>query len=50
MSVARVHSFAFAGIDSMPVQLQVQVQVQVSSGLPAFLMVGLLILSMLLID
>jgi magnesium chelatase family protein len=48
MSVARVHSFAFAGIDSMPVQLQVQVQV--SSGLPAFLMVGLLILSMLLID
>jgi hypothetical protein len=42
MSVARVHSFAFAGIDSMPVQ--------VSSGLPAFLMVGLLILSMLLID
>ena len=37
MSIARVHSFAFAGIDAMPVE----VQVQVSSGLPAFLVVGL---------
>ncbi len=37
MSIARVHSFAFAGIDAVPVE----VQVQVSSGLPAFLVVGL---------
>ncbi len=37
MSIARVQSFAFAGIDAVPVE----VQVQVSSGLPAFLVVGL---------
>ena len=37
MSLARVQSFAFAGIDAVPVE----VQVQVSSGLPAFLVVGL---------
>ncbi len=36
MSLARVHSFAFAGIEAVPVE----VQVQLSSGLPAFLMVG----------
>jgi magnesium chelatase family protein len=37
LSIARVQSFAFAGIDAQPVE----VQVQISSGLPAFLMVGL---------
>ena len=37
MSLARVRSFAFAGIDAVPVE----VQVQVSSGVPAFLVVGL---------
>ena len=37
MSLARVQSFAFAGIEAVPVE----VQVQVSSGLPAFLVVGL---------
>ncbi len=37
MSIARVQSFAFAGIEAQPVE----VQVQISSGLPAFLMVGL---------
>jgi magnesium chelatase family protein len=37
VSIARVQSFAFAGIDAVPVE----VQVQVSSGLPAFLVVGL---------
>ncbi len=37
MSIARVTSFAFAGVEAMPVE----VQVQVSSGLPAFLVVGL---------
>jgi magnesium chelatase family protein len=37
MSIARVQSFAFAGIDAQPVE----VQVQIASGLPAFLMVGL---------
>ncbi len=37
MSIARVQSFAFAGIEAVPVE----VQVQVSSGLPAFLVVGL---------
>jgi magnesium chelatase family protein len=37
VSIARVQSFAFAGIDAQPVE----VQVQISSGLPAFLMVGL---------
>jgi len=37
MSLARVSSFAFNGIDAVPVD----VQVQLSSGLPAFLVVGL---------
>jgi magnesium chelatase family protein len=37
MSIARVQSFAFAGIDAQAVE----VQVQISSGLPNFLMVGL---------
>ena len=37
MSLARVQSFAFAGVEAVPVE----VQVQVSSGLPAFLVVGL---------
>ncbi len=37
MSIARVRSFAFSGIDVVPVE----VQVQISSGLPAFLIVGL---------
>ena len=37
MTIARVQSFAFAGIEAMPVE----VQVQISSGLPAFLVVGL---------
>ncbi len=37
MSIARVRSFAFLGIDVVPVE----VQVQISSGLPAFLIVGL---------
>ena len=37
MSIARVQSFAFSGVDAVPVE----VQVQVSSGLPAFLVVGL---------
>lgn len=37
MGIARVNSFAFAGIDAQPVE----VQVQISSGLPNFLMVGL---------
>ena len=37
MSVARVRSFAFSGIEAVPVE----VQVQISSGLPAFLVVGL---------
>ena len=35
--IARVSSFAFSGIDAVPVD----VQVQVSAGLPAFLVVGL---------
>ena len=35
--LARVHSFAFVGIEAVPVE----VQVQISSGLPAFLIVGL---------
>ena len=34
MSIARVQSFAFAGIDAQPVE----VQVQISGGLPNFLM------------
>ncbi len=37
MSLATVRSFAFAGIEAVPVE----VQVQISSGLPAFLVVGL---------
>jgi magnesium chelatase family protein len=37
VTVARVQSFAFAGIDAQPVE----VQVQISSGLPNFIMVGL---------
>ena len=37
MSLARIQSFAFSGIEAVPVE----VQVQVSSGLPAFLVVGL---------
>ena len=37
MSIARVRSFAFSGIEAVPVE----VQVQVSSGVPAFLVVGL---------
>lgn len=37
MSIARVRSFAFLGIDVVPVE----VEVQISSGLPAFLIVGL---------
>ena len=37
MTIARVQSFAFSGIEAVPVD----VQVQISSGLPAFLVVGL---------
>lgn len=37
MSIARIRSFAFSGIDAVPVE----VQVQVASGLPALLVVGL---------
>ena len=37
MTIARVQSFAFSGIDAVPVEIQVQI----SSGLPAFLIVGL---------
>jgi magnesium chelatase family protein len=37
MSVARVATFAFSGIDAVPVE----VQVQIASGLPAFLLVGM---------
>ena len=37
MTIARVNSFAFSGIEAVPVE----VQVQISSGLPAFLVVGL---------
>src|SRR5581483_6144076 len=36
-SMARVNTFAFSGIDAVPVE----VQVQISSGVPAFLVVGL---------
>jgi magnesium chelatase family protein len=36
-TMARVQSFAFSGIEAVPVE----VQVQISSGLPAFLVVGL---------
>ncbi|HTW26919.1 MAG TPA: YifB family Mg chelatase-like AAA ATPase [Acetobacteraceae bacterium] len=37
MDIARVQSFAFSGIEAVPVE----VQVQISSGIPAFLLVGL---------
>src|ERR1700733_13403652 len=37
MTIARVQSFAFSGIEAVPVE----VQVQISSGIPAFLAVGL---------
>ncbi|HEY4252943.1 MAG TPA: magnesium chelatase domain-containing protein, partial [Roseomonas sp.] len=37
MSLARIATFAFSGIDAVPVE----VQVQIASGLPAFLLVGL---------
>ena len=37
MTIARVQSFAFSGIEAVPVE----VQVQISPGLPAFLVVGL---------
>jgi magnesium chelatase family protein len=37
MSIARIGSFAFSGIEAVAVE----VQVQISSGLPAFLVVGL---------
>src|SRR5579875_3720758 len=36
-TMARVQSFAFSGIEAVPVE----VQVQISGGLPAFLLVGL---------
>jgi magnesium chelatase family protein len=37
MSIARIRSYAFSGIEAVPVE----VQVQISSGVPAFLVVGL---------
>src|SRR3954469_4389961 len=37
MTIARVQCFAFSGIEAVPVE----VQVQISSGIPAFLAVGL---------
>src|SRR3974377_2230646 len=37
MSIARIRCFAFSGIEAVPVE----VQVQISSGVPAFLVVGL---------
>ena len=37
MSIARIQSFAFAGIEALPVE----VQVQIAPGLPMFLIVGL---------
>jgi magnesium chelatase family protein len=37
MSIARIRSFAFSGIEAVPVE----VQVQIAPGLPAFLIVGL---------
>jgi magnesium chelatase family protein len=37
MSIARIRSFAFAGIEAVPIE----VQVQIAPGLPAFLVVGL---------
>jgi magnesium chelatase family protein len=36
MSLATIQSFAFSGIEAVPVE----VQVQIASGLPAFLKVG----------
>ena len=36
-AITRVRTFAFSGIEAVPVE----VQVQISSGLPAFLVVGL---------
>jgi magnesium chelatase family protein len=36
MSIARVATFAFAGIEAMPVE----VQVQLAPGMPGFLIVG----------
>jgi magnesium chelatase family protein len=36
-AIARVRTFAFSGIEGVPVE----VQVQISAGLPAFLVVGL---------
>lgn len=36
-SIARIQSFAFAGIDAIPVT----VEIQIASGLPAFVIVGL---------
>ena len=37
MNIVRISSFAFSGIEAVPVE----VQVQISGGLPAFLVVGL---------
>jgi magnesium chelatase family protein len=37
MTIARIATFAFSGIDAVPVE----VQVQIAPGLPAFLLVGL---------
>ncbi len=37
MTISRIQCFAFSGIEAVPVE----VQVQISSGLPAFLVVGL---------
>jgi len=37
LTIVRVRSFAFLGIDAVPIQ----VEVQISNGLPAFLIVGL---------
>ena len=37
VTIARIQSFAFAGIEAVPVE----VQVQISPGLPAFRVVGL---------
>ncbi|MCQ4160262.1 YifB family Mg chelatase-like AAA ATPase [Roseomonas sp. GC11] len=37
MSIARLASFSFAGVEALPVE----VQVQIAGGLPAFLLVGL---------
>src|SRR5215472_16110307 len=37
MTIARIQSYAFSGIEAVPVE----VQVQISGGVPAFLVVGL---------